>query len=419
MSEQLLSIAVYETNMPDEIVNKFIKDGKIVDQAGLEACETESFEKFMDKYKLPCNDKKNVLFIAGDITGCGYVRCFIPSHMISKHSQKYNSITSVTVPIELIKWADIIIWQRQHQKQLIKFLESAKFAGKLQIFEIDDNLHKIPPMNMASRIYNPETEPYKYMLGWMKHCDHIIVSTERLKDFYGGILSMPCTVIPNHVKANNDIKEHFVGDRVRILWAGTSTHAEDLTLLIEPFKKLKDKYGDKIKICTMGWDGKMMFEADMDKVPAESKKNLKEGEKIMQVIDLNLKTDKFINGVPVDQYVDKLCSMNFDIGLCPLIENEFNRGKSNIKWLEYSVAGIATIASDIEPYRCIKDGVDGILVSDKDKWFEAIDALIQNRNAIRSMAKAAHDKVISDFNSENIWIKYEQLFDRLLEERQK
>jgi glycosyltransferase involved in cell wall biosynthesis len=406
--------------MGDDVINQFVKDGKIVDQEGLEKCEIDAFIKFMDRYKLPYgNDKKNVLFIAGDITGCGYVRCFVPSQMMQKYSKKYNAITSVTVPIELIKWADIIVWQRQHQKKLIKFLESAKYAGKLQIFEIDDNLHKIPMLNVASRIYNPNTEPYKYMLGWMKHCDHLMVSTERLKEFYGGILQVPCTVIPNHVKVVETPKEHFVGDRVRILWAGTSTHAEDLTLLIEPFKKLKDKYGDKIKICTMGWDGKVMMEADMEKVPEETKKNLKDGEKVMQVIDLNLKTDKFIPGVPVDQYLDKLCGMNFDIGLCPLIDNEFNRSKSNIKWLEYSMAGMATIASDINPYQCINNNVDGIIVQDKSKWFETIDTLIQDRNTIRRLAKAARDRVISEFNSDNVWMKYEALFDRLLAEKSK
>jgi len=41
----------------------------------------------------------------------------------------------------------------------------------------------------------------------------------------------------------------------------------------------------------------------------------------------------------------------FDIGLAPLRDNHFNRGKSNLRWLEYSALKIPTIASDVEPFK--------------------------------------------------------------------
>ena len=52
-----------------------------------------------------------------------------------------------------------------------------------------------------------------------------------------------------------------------------------------------------------------------------------------------------------DEYLKVLRSRNWSIGICPLIHNRFNSLKANNKWIEYSCCNIATIASNIEPYK--------------------------------------------------------------------
>ena len=52
-----------------------------------------------------------------------------------------------------------------------------------------------------------------------------------------------------------------------------------------------------------------------------------------------------------DAFISLLKSRNWSIGICPLVNNRFNAFKANNKWIEYSCCNIATIASDLDPYR--------------------------------------------------------------------
>ena len=94
-------------------------------------------------------------------------------------------------------------------------------------------------------------------------------------------------------------------------------------------------------------------------------------------------------------YPYKLATLNADIGLCPIADNMFNSNKSAIKWMEYSVMGLATIASDLAPYnKVIQNGKDGLLVNEHS-WFDAMERLIKDTELRKTLAKNAYDKVES------------------------
>ena len=54
--------------------------------------------------------------------------------------------------------------------------------------------------------------------------------------------------------------------------------------------------------------------------------------------------------VPVTEFPDRLMRERFDIALAPLAANPFNEARSNLKFLEYSLAGAATVASAVGPF---------------------------------------------------------------------
>ena len=63
------------------------------------------------------------------------------------------------------------------------------------------------------------------------------------------------------------------------------------------------------------------------------------------------------------------------IGLAPVGQDDFSRGHSELHWLEYSLAGAATVASRTMgggPYDVIRDGVDGLLARNKAQWREQL-----------------------------------------------
>jgi len=79
---------------------------------------------------------------------------------------------------------------------------------------------------------------------------------------------------------------------------------------------------------------------------------------------------------------------DFDIGIVPLADIPFNRGRSNVKAREYAAAGVPWLASPVGSYAHLGAEQGGWLVED-DKWFGALDALIRSRKDRRKLGKAA------------------------------
>lgn len=78
-------------------------------------------------------------------------------------------------------------------------------------------------------------------------------------------------------------------------------------------------------------------------------------------------------------YPQFIKNSNADVGIAPLEICNFNRGKSNLKALEYCVSGIPGVYTNIEPYKNCSltsetegDMIDQIklLVNDTDKRYE-------------------------------------------------
>ena len=78
-----------------------------------------------------------------------------------------------------------------------------------------------------------------------------------------------------------------------------------------------------------------------------------------------------------------------DIGLAPLPDNPFTRGKCSFKVLEYSASGLPVVASPIGTNaQYVHDGVTGFLAEGIDDWVDKIARLIENPQLRLSMGRA-------------------------------
>jgi glycosyltransferase involved in cell wall biosynthesis len=93
-----------------------------------------------------------------------------------------------------------------------------------------------------------------------------------------------------------------------------------------------------------------------------------------------------------------MASYKFDIGLAPLEDNNFNRGKSNLRWLEYSALKIPTIASPLPDFKRVITGKNGLLANDLDDWKMHLRALLDNEGLRRQMGREAYKSVRDQFN---------------------
>ncbi len=82
------------------------------------------------------------------------------------------------------------------------------------------------------------------------------------------------------------------------------------------------------------------------------------------------------------------------IGLAPLWDSAFNRGKSHIKFLDISIMGGVGVYSRRSPYEeVVEHGVDGMLAGDDpDEWYQCINYLVNHPEEALAMASAAAKK---------------------------
>ena len=137
---------------------------------------------------------------------------------------------------------------------------------------------------------------------------------------------------------------------------------------------------------------------------------------------VNKKTDFILSDCPNVYYSDRtapislyprfMSHFNFDIGIAPLEDCNFNRAKSNLRWLEYSALKIPTVATKISHFeQTITDGKDGLLIPNNDLglWREKLEYLINDESARKQIGNAAYKTVKTSFNvrkNASTYLKY-------------
>jgi glycosyltransferase involved in cell wall biosynthesis len=67
----------------------------------------------------------------------------------------------------------------------------------------------------------------------------------------------------------------------------------------------------------------------------------------------------------------------FDVGLMPLTDDPWARGKGGYKILQYMAVGIPTVASPVGiNAEMVRPGVTGFLAGDQETWVTALEALV-------------------------------------------
>lgn len=91
---------------------------------------------------------------------------------------------------------------------------------------------------------------------------------------------------------------------------------------------------------------------------------------------------------------------NFHVSLAPLVNNEFNKCKSNLKVLEAAATTTAFIGSKMHPYEgMIEHGVTGWLAKDKREWREIIEGMTIDKAMTSAQALRSY---LEGFNVTNV-----------------
>lgn len=371
--------------------------------------------------------KLRILGVERDTKACGYYRITQPLEHIAmdnladvqliEYGTEFDSDENMRKVFE----SDVILLPRPSSEEWFSFVKACRKAGKIIVSDYDDDPFTCDPMNPYYRWIGIEEwshpdfgDVWKHGMidkktgdEWFnieknmnrrdmlrasfKKSDLVTCTTEELKEVFLKI-NPNVTILPNSIDLDVYLRPEFVKKKIRIGWQGGVSHYRDLHLMIPILEKISKKYPDDVEIVYFG-----------DSRFGHLFKDIK-----------NFELHPFVqHGV----YPYKLTLLNLDIGLCPLVDNEFNRRKSAIKWMEYSAVGAATVASNIPPYSpVIENGRTGLLASNQEEWVEALESLIKDRKKILELSQNALEDIQAKHTIQknaHLWVDaYKQVIEK-------
>ncbi|MBP9081279.1 MAG: glycosyltransferase family 4 protein [Flavobacteriales bacterium] len=171
---------------------------------------------------------------------------------------------------------------------------------------------------------------------------------------------------------------------VVIGWSGSITTIRHFKYAVPALLKLKAKYGDRIAFRVVG-DGNF-HHAELG-----------------------------ITGLPwrKESELDDLRAM--DIGIMPLPDDEWARGKCGLKGLQYMALGIPTLMSPVGVNtEIIQHGVNGFLPASEVEWVDQISRLVEDAD-LRARLGAEARRTVEERYSVKAWQgTYLKLFNSLL-----
>jgi len=125
-------------------------------------------------------------------------------------------------------------------------------------------------------------------------------------------------------------------------------------------------------------------------------------------LQLKMVCDQFLNApyLPVikkrwslEEEIDDLKS--FDIGVGPLSDDLWSRGKCGLKILQYYGVGIPVVCTPVGVNRdLVVDGVNGYWAEDEDQWKDRLLRLIQDEGLRREMGRRGREAVEKAYSVE-------------------
>lgn len=343
-------------------------------------------------------DENNVniaFFLKNDLNNMlptEYIRLIIPFYhlFLEKNFSPYifHNDDIINFSEKNFRKFDVIIVQRDSiDEKTAKYLVKLCKYNKIRlIYEIDDDLLDIDKTHPNYYEFLGKKEVIKYLI---KNSDVVTVSTMFLKEKLC-YLNSNIKVIKNHSNDMLALKNNsFKSDAIKIGYMGTLTHKNDVKLIEKAINNVKEyfsKKGKKIIFETVGVTDEKIDCGDSINIP--------------------FKYSKYPYFI---RWLKRI--VNWDIGLAPLENNEFNKSKSEIKYLEYTSLGIPGIYSDVGAYgEVIENNKNGILIENNsvDEWQSAIINLIENIELQKDVVNNAQNDIKNNYSIElmvNSWFK--------------
>ncbi len=174
----------------------------------------------------------------------------------------------------------------------------------------------------------------------------------------------------------------------RLFWQGSITHGEDIMLLRTPIDRLASIAG-KVKMIMGGYNEEEPEWRAMAHIYTAGGKH----------------QYKLAGGFHVAEYYQLY--KEADICLVPIVNNKFNRMKSNLKVLEAANLGLPVIASNVHPYI----GLPLLFCKHSGDWVKHITRLVASKKRRREAGAELAEYCEEHFNFHRINAERKQILE--------
>lgn len=336
-----------------------------------------------------------VIHYCADQSGCAFWRMLWPSEELLAHNKAVVMTLYQMVTIgQFYLGIDAVKLQRQctpPQLEFIKFLRGVsdqikKDTGKgfRIIWEVDDVVcpaQDIPDYNVCKSAFEGDSV-LNTVREMMKYVDEMTVVSEYMKNHYKKWLNFDkISVIPNYAPKNWFDKGFDIDNitkkynkhksKPRILYAGSGTHFDVSNKVGQ-----KDDFGHVvesiIKDITIDKKYEWVFFGAMPM-------------KLRQFVNKGI---EFHDWTAITDYTEKLKSLDVDLCIAPLQDNNFSRSKANIKLTEAGMQGIPCIAQNLD---CYNFNGWKYLFDTSAQMFQIMEQLLKDQETYISAVKYVRD----------------------------
>jgi glycosyltransferase involved in cell wall biosynthesis len=287
-------------------------------------------------------------------------------------AQVPNSLAARFGLFRRCKWYDIVFLQRKLLP--LPFFWCLRANSRFLVYDFDDAaVYREPADSRCSEVerYRSRTRA-RHFSRTIRGADLVIAGNQYLAGLVAehGARGVEVEVLPTSIDIERwkpKVWEREVDGGVVLGWMGTKGNLRYVRPLAPVFGKLAARY-PQVKL-------KLVCDAFVD-IPGISmeKKIWNESEE----------SDD---------------ARSFDIGLAPLPDNPWTRGKCGFKILTYSASAIPVVCSPVGANRdMVVEGESGFFASTESEWLEKLSLLIEDEGLRRRMGTKGREHVAANYS---------------------
>lgn len=298
--------------------------------------------------------------------------------------------------VERLDECDIVFFSRELHFDMDLLLKARHKYGFKIVMDIDD-YWELNVNHIAYGGWNKLKMP-EIILKNICNADAVITTTDilanKIRKYNPEVHVIPNALPFGEEQYNVDASIDQSYDKLRMVYVGGQTHLYDLKVISNAFAKLTK---DNVHVTLAGYD-----------------ENHNVWNKMRNIISYNGRLNNSVKeGLPINEYMNLYNGSN--IAIAPLVGNDFNSCKSNLKIIEAGCKRLPIIVSNVSPYA--EDENEGIFkCSSTAEWYSIIKYLSNDLEVVKYAGERLYEYVKEKYDLIKVNKLREDLFKKLINE---